>query len=589
MSHRRRNEEGSIAVMAAIIIPVVLLVIALSLTTLVWGASETEVQRSADRAALESASSSLLLDFPYVTVDPLSAEAYPTVASVVATVPLSAATTPACNAIGNPISAARAVLTTTGALVPTVPTVPVPPFDPVVDPHPGLAVGTVPTTTGTVTGTVTSTVNSALDSLDSAVASLPQETKDALASLPNNCAVPGIGPVSPIPNLPAALKKDACESAAENMSAQRAPYANNFFGGIGPVTATCSNGRVRVSLATASPLVGFGGTVASVGDTLNLTVPGELKATQTTLATLGVRLDTTLPNAICPQVSVEVDQPVKGPFGHTSTPNGRATARRVLKNAVVVPVFNGRHLESATAEAALSANGLASVYDTASGAVTTPAVNLNSLLLQRLQQDLLAALDDLDVSINEALTAANAGVTQLNGTYKAVSTTANDALPPPTTVVVPDPVNKTVTLPPPLPAVAGNIGQLDLLKCVRQSVSQLYDPPVGDAPTVEEVMKAAAASGEVLNIIQVGVQACDAATVATDALSCVKAAQGSTTPSLANIATGLYDVPFLDITPTVVRDIGDGNYQAVPVHTSQANGAFRATLVRSVDDSRYVR
>ena len=51
--------------------------------------------------------------------------------------------------------------------------------------------------------------------------------------------------------------------------------------------------------------------------------------------------------------------------------------------------------------------------------------------------------------------------------------------------------------------------------------------------------------------------------------------------------TGLYDVPLLDVTPTMIKDIGNGNYVAVPVHASQANGAFRATLVRSSADSRY--
>ncbi len=50
--------------------------------------------------------------------------------------------------------------------------------------------------------------------------------------------------------------------------------------------------------------------------------------------------------------------------------------------------------------------------------------------------------------------------------------------------------------------------------------------------------------------------------------------------------TGVYPVPFFDVTPVLLRDLGNGNFTALPVHAAQASGAFRATLVRS--DDRYV-
>jgi hypothetical protein len=110
------------------------------------------------------------------------------------------------------------------------------------------------------------------------------------------------------------------------------------------------------------------------------------------------------------------------------------------------------------------------------------------------------------------------------------------------------------------------------------------------------VLADAAASGEQVVVVQVGAveAACTEpgaipyevdATVptATPTPECIRAA---TTPQY-DPTTGLYEVPFFDATPVLVQDVGNHNFGAVPVHASQASGAFRAALVRAVDDERY--
>ncbi len=110
----------------------------------------------------------------------------------------------------------------------------------------------------------------------------------------------------------------------------------------------------------------------------------------------------------------------------------------------------------------------------------------------------------------------------------------------------------------------------------------------GDPPaTVQEIFAAAAAAGEPVNLIQVGAKACAGATSAASAFSCVQAATGAVAGVVEKV-TGIYDVPFFDVTPVLLKDLGNGNYRALPVHATQAAGAFRANLIRSANDSRYV-
>lgn len=522
--HRMRTgDEGSIAVMAAVIVPVVLLVIALAMATLVWATSETETQRAADEGAVQAAASALLIDYPYSSVS-TAGTLYPTLRDKVPTGTLPALTP--CESLSNPVDAVSGLTTST---------------------------------TTTVLG-VTTTVLSPIDGL---LGTTPEQ-QELLSTLPTSCSSL-TAPLAPIPNQPVTSRREACDTAAEAM--RGASYALRFYDG--PASSsepTCANGRIRAGFSTQSPLIGFGSTTVGAGGGLQLSVPSELTAVQNALAPLGVRLDTTLPNAVCPQVNVEVDQPVQEPvFDRSSTPNGRATAKRVVKNAVVVPVFNGMGLASAQAAVHFSADGIATVTGSGATEVRLPAQNLNTTLLAE-QKRLLALLDQMDAAINARLAAANVTVTQLNGTVNAVTATAGAALGVPT------------------PALSTNLGSLSLLKCLRDTVSQVFDPPSGDAPTMQEVLAAAAAAGEPVHAIQVGALPCaDDSPADADALSCVQAATGT----IAGSATGLYDIPFLDVTPVLVKDVGNGNYQAVPVHASQASGAFRATLVRSATDSRY--
>jgi hypothetical protein len=525
---RRGGDEGSIAVLAGVIIPVVLVVVALAFATLVWGASETESQRASDEAAEQAAASMALVDFPYASVTTLSAASYPNLNSQLVSQLLSSvpSLTP-CATLGNPVSAASSLLGN-GGLLGTILS--------------GLGIGTAST-------------------LNTAVAALPAPLSTALASLPSSCA--GLGSIAPFPSAPSSAYQVACTQAAAGMTSSTAPYANRFYADTdGNAQPTCANGRVKVGVSSGSPLLGFGSSGVTVGNNLNLTLASGLSTVQSSLASLGVHLDTSLAGTICPQVNVEVDQQVRSPVvPKTSVVSGRSSAKRVVKNAVVVPVFNGLALPPVTgaAGAVLAANGQGSIAN----GTTIGAVNLNSTLLSG-QKALLGLLDSVNANINAKLTADNVGVAQLNGTTSTVSTSAS--------------------LPAPLPAVAGNVSALNLLTCLRNTLAQIYDPPVGDAPTVQEVLSQAAAAGEPVSIVQVGAQSCPGALSAAGALSTVCAAGLQTTASALSKLTGLYDVPFLDVTQVMIRDVGNGNFMAVPVHATQASGAFRAALVRSSDE-----
>jgi hypothetical protein len=109
----RARDEGTIAVMAALIIPVVLLVLAVALASLVWGTSETEAQRASDQAALESAASALLVPSSGVAVAPVLPTLNSVLPQTIALNPLGIASITAslsqnitsCKTVGNAYSA----------------------------------------------------------------------------------------------------------------------------------------------------------------------------------------------------------------------------------------------------------------------------------------------------------------------------------------------------------------------------------------------------------------------------------------------------------------------------------------------------
>ncbi len=531
-----KRDEGSIAVMAAVVAPVVLLVIALALATLVWAASETETQNAADGAAVQAAASALLLDLrpPTAQLPTLPPTTYPTLAGAVpASLVPSLPVLDPCETVGNPIGAVQGLLGTTAS--------------------------TVTTTTTDLLGLVTTVVTTVLTPI--LPSDIPPAFQTILEKLPDTNPPTACAAITAplLPAMPSTTAMQACDAAKAAMGS--ASYATRFYSGpSGQEIPTCPNGRVRVGLATGSPLIGFGTSSINAAGSLTIRFPTGITAVQNALAPAGVRLDSALPNALCPQVDVEVDQPVREPvFDRSSTPNGRASARRVIKNAVVVPVFNGLAVSSATLPVT-SLTGAASF----SGAVSVPAQNLNPALLE-VRDGTLGLLDSVENRIN-ALTATVPGVELLNGTTQAVS--ASTGLPAPT--------------------LSANLGSVNLLKCLKDSVADVFNPPGGDPPaTVQEIFAAAAAAGEPVNLIQVGAKACTGATSAASAFSCVQAATGAAAGVVENL-TGVYDVPFFDVTPVLLEDVGRGNYRALPVHATQAAGAFRANLIRSANDSRYV-
>jgi len=532
LSRFRRGDDGSIAVLAAVTFPLVLLCVALAFAAIVWSSSEHEAQRAADQAAVRAAATAFLgTDFPYNEIPGLTGTAYPDIAAIAAaaglTPPVDASQ---CGTVGLP-----------PGVLPNAPTI-----------SGTIGVGLGPISVG-------QTVNS-------------PGTPTSL-TLPADCAA--VGPYAP----PVVLSDTdqslavACAAAKAAMSKDQASYANDFYKGDGDSQPTCQNGRVGVRLASTNALVGFGSTPAdAVTGKLDANAVPQIAQVQAALAAFGIHLDTSLPSLLCPEVSVTIDQPVREPlFDAFSEPNGRATARRIVKNAVVVPVYNGDAVTAASAGAVhASAGGVGVDMTLANGTtVTIPPQNLNGLLLAQ-QKQLLTLLDEVDAIADAAVRAAGVSVDALNGTFAGI-----------------DP-----TQPQPLPtSAAAPLQSLRLTKCLRDTLTQIYDPPSGDAPTADEVLAEAASTGEQVMLVQVGTvkAACTdpgaihLVQMVAGAPQCVRAA---TAPQV-NPLTGLYEVPFFDVTPAIVQDIGDANYAAVPLHTTQAAGAFRAGLVRDRSNSRY--
>lgn len=525
LSRFRRTDEGSVAVLAAVTFPVVLLAVALAVAAMVWSSSEHETQRAADAAAVRAAATAFLgADYPYEDIPGLTQPVtYPDVQGIAA---LAGKTAPGnldeCGTVG------------------------VPPVPPVNISQPGVTVGVV------------TTLPEALD-------------------LPVDCTP--VGPYAPPPALGAAdqSRTVACQTARDAMAPDDAPMANRFFSGSGDSQPACPD-RVKVRLATGSPLVGFGqqATDTATG-ALDTQFVAQLASVRTALAAFGIHLDTSLPSLICPEISVGVDQPVREPvFDRSSVPNGRATARRVVKNAVVVPVYQGQTIEAATDGAVYAAaDGISVTMSTATGGtVTIPPQNLNGVLIDG-QATLLSLLDEVDAIADAALRAGNITLDQLNGVFEGIDATE----PQPATVPGTDPVQS-----------------LRLTKCLRDTLTQIYDPPAGDAPTATEVLADAAESNEEVIVVQVGAVEADCTepgaieyrvTVNTvDPTLTPECIRAATAPQY-NPLTGLYEVPFFDVTPVLVQDVGDSNFEAVPVHASQAAGAFRAALVRDTADERY--
>lgn len=536
LSRFRRTDDGSIAVLAAVTFPVVLTCVALAFAAIVWSSSENEAQRAADAAAVRAAATAFLgTDFPYADLPGV-------------TTPL---TYPDVDAI-----AALAHLT--------------PPAD-------VSQCGTVGLPPGVVAGANAYPHEVEVGGVSASYSVSPSPSVPESLVLPADCA--DVGPYVVPPPLPAADESAnvACSTATDAMAQATAPYANRFYKGTDARQPSCTNdastgkARIRVKLATGSPLLGFGSSATDAAGDLATDTVSQLATVEQALAIIGVHLDTSLPSLICPEISVSVDQPVREPvFDVFSRPNGRATARRLVKNAVVVPVYNGQVISS-TSNGTVHASALGAGVDVESSSgtvVTIPPQNLNALLIAQ-QHKLLALLDEVDALVDATLRAANVSVDALNGTLLGI-----------------DPKS-----PQPSPTSVAPLDSLRATKCLRDTLAQIYDPPTGDAPTAEEVLADAAETGDQVVVVQVGavkascseLGAIETDTVVDGAPDCIRMA---TTPQV-NPLTGVYEVPFFDVTPVLVQDVGDHNFETVPLHASQASGAFRGGLVRDKDDTRY--
>jgi hypothetical protein len=538
LGRRQAGDEGAIAIMAALIIPVVLLVLALALASLVWGTSETETQRASDQAALQAAASLELVPSTGLSVAPV----FPTLNSVIPS-SVTASLSALVAGFGLTVNATSTQHAASCATVGNVYTA-VTPFTNLVN---SLTASLLPFGS-------TAALNSALGSL--------AVINPSLASALQHPSTAACTTITVVPDTVASTRSNACAVASAAMASGKAPWSNNFFGGTGSSVPDCdTNQRVSVALSDdGSNLLDLGGTSYTTpllagsqlgGSSGTVSTTSTFNTVQTLLTTLGVRLQTALPNSLCPTVTVGIDQPVKAPvYGKVSVPNGRSTAKRVVKNVVIVPVFNGVSILSPNA--------------TVNGSVG-PSVDLNTAVLGPLQPSLISTLDAVNGTINQKLATANTVVSSVSGAH---------------------------------------VGQLDLLSCLIDTVSDIYDPPTttgsvngtqqitGSASQqattrLNQVLTDAAASGDPVQIVQVGVRNCagDSQALAIYT-SCIAPALGTITSTV----TGLYDVPFLDVTPALIRPVtgSPGDFQALPVAASQASGAFRSILVRGSSDDRYL-
>src|SRR5687767_6981490 len=92
LSRFRRTDDGSVAVLAAVTFPVVLLTVALAMAAMVWASSESEAQRAADAAATRAAATAFLgTDYPYQQAPGLTSPlTYPDVQAIAAALGIAA-------------------------------------------------------------------------------------------------------------------------------------------------------------------------------------------------------------------------------------------------------------------------------------------------------------------------------------------------------------------------------------------------------------------------------------------------------------------------------------------------------------------
>jgi hypothetical protein len=126
----------------------------------------------------------------------------------------------------------------------------------------------------------------------------------------------------------------------------------------------------------------------------------------------------------------------------------------------------------------------------------------------------------------------------------------------------------------------------NLLTDLQTDVSDIYNPPLGPAPSMIDVARAAAEAaqsasgrtgvavndlGEAFLGVAVGNQPVNVSTLL--------APLGGLVVSLLSPALGSLQIPALDVTPVVFRELGNGDVGGVVIAISNAQGLFRATLV----------
>jgi hypothetical protein len=229
-------------------------------------------------------------------------------------------------------------------------------------------------------------------------------------------------------------------------------------------------------------------------------------------------IDQMLPAVFTPRMRVTAASKIKPPLlsmitGHDGgTMRVSATAYRRIKNAVIVPILPAQRVSIDL--------GLVDPVD-----VMTDPTNLN------------AALAAAQAPLIDAITDADTRLTALMSTLG-------------------------------LPC-------RNLLRNLRTDLSDLYDPPTGDAPSARDIVDAAVTAAE-QTAGAIGVPApdpSDPTSLAGEAFLLI----GVTTTNLMGPVAAT-QIPILDAALVTMWRAGDGSFRAAVIDAANAHGAFRATL-----------
>ncbi|MGH2771716.1 MAG: TadE/TadG family type IV pilus assembly protein [Actinomycetota bacterium] len=332
---------------------------------------------------------------------------------------------------------------------------------------------------------------------------------------------PGFGPNLPRMGDPVADPRAvSCAYGSSGLTGDSASILGAFGEGSGPqsdrngnpVSTMCADERIRPALTTDPN----GTTPAECANALAAEAADRRPVLQPLVNQLvRLPLDNVLPAVFTPVMRVDAFSGIRPPLLALITGQNRgtaqvsATALRRIKNAVVVPILPAQQLQIEL--------GL----NTSINVMTDP-VNLNNAL-RTAQRPLIDAIDRVDQRLSSLMPGLGAGCTSL-------------------------------------------------LYNLRRDLRDIYDPPVGPAPSALDIVDAAV-SAQQAAAGRVGTYEPDPTnpnSLAGEAFFLIGVSSGPLSAT---------QIPILDAALVVINEQSEGNYRASAVAAANARGAFRATLV----------